>query len=331
MIADGGVALDDEGNLHTWGATISPARKLPEIDVPIASITNGREHIVATDVNGKIYTWGNNHYTQLDAPDSVENVSSVYSDFFQNYVVDEEGKVTAWGNNGFILGTDDYGRDLFQRLLQGGKVTLTVGAVAVVIQVFIGVIVGMISGFYGGRLDNLLMRFAEIISSFPFYPLVITLSAMLPRDVTQQQRLFLIMLILGVLGWPGLARLVRGQILSEREKDFVLAAKALGIKEGNIIMRHILPNVINIVIVQMTLGYASNLLTEAGLSFLGFGVVAPYSSWGNMLTGAQSTTVMESYWWRWVFPALAVFIAALTVNLVGDGIRDALDPKANEK
>ena len=133
-----------------------------------------------------------------------------------------------------------------------------------------------------------------------------------------------------MLGWPGLARLVRGQILSEREKDFVLAAKALGIKEGNIIMRHILPNVINIVIVQMTLGYASNLLTEAGLSFLGFGVVAPYSSWGNMLTGAQSTTVMESYWWvgssqPWQYSLRH------SVNLVGDGIRDALDPKAKMK
>ncbi len=331
MLGDGGVALDDQGELHAWGQSISVARKIPEIDVPIASITNGREHIIATDINGDLHTWGNNHYTQLDVPDSVDSVSMVYADYFQNYVVDEDGEVHAWGNNGFILGTDNFGRDLFERLLQGGKVTLTVGAVAVVIQVFLGVIIGMIAGFYGGRLDNFLMRFAEIISSFPFYPLVITLSAMLPRNVTQQQRLFLIMLILGILGWPSIARLVRGQILAEREKDFVLAAKALGIKEGNIILKHILPNVINIVIVQMTLGYAGNLLTEAGLSFLGFGVVAPYSSWGNMLTGAQSTTVMESYWWRWVFPALAVFIAALTINLVGDGIRDALDPKANEK
>lgn len=332
MVSDGGVALDDQGNLHSWGSSISQARRIPEnIEGKVVSITNGRNHFVAITEDGKAFGWGENKYGQADVPTSLTNVDTVYSDFFQNYAINEDGKVTTWGNDGFLLGTDDQGRDLFGRLLEGGKITLTVGAVAVVIQVVIGVIVGMISGFYGGRIDNLLMRFAEIVSSFPFYPLVITLSATLPYNISQQMRLFMVMLILGVIGWPGIARLVRGQILSEREKDFVLAAKALGIKEKNIIIKHILPNVINIIIVQMTLGYAGNLLTEAGLSFLGFGVVSPYASWGNMLTGSQSTTVMEVYWWRWVFPALAVFIAALTINLVGDGIRDALDPKANEK
>ncbi|MDO9591915.1 MAG: ABC transporter permease, partial [Erysipelotrichaceae bacterium] len=129
----------------------------------------------------------------------------------------------------------------------------------------------------------------------------------------------------------GLARLVRGQILAEREKDFVLAARALGIRSNVIIMRHILPNVINVVIVSMTLGYAGSLLTEAGLSFLGFGVIPPSPSWGNMLTGAQDSTVITFYWWRWILPAVAVLIAALTVNIVGDGLRDAMDPKNNEK
>ena len=175
------------------------------------------------------------------------------------------------------------------------------------------------------------MRFAEIVSSFPFLPLAITLSAFLTGQLDQNQRILMIMVILGIISWPGLARLVRGQILAEREKEFVLAARALGIKSNKVILRHILPNVINLVIVSMTLSYAGSLLTEAGLSFLGFGVVPPNPSWGNMLTGAQRPEVIQFYWWRWILPALAVLFTALSVNLVGDGLREAMDPRANEK
>jgi peptide/nickel transport system permease protein len=162
-------------------------------------------------------------------------------------------------------------------------------------------------------------------------PLAITLSSFLQGYLTQTQKLLMIMIILGVISWPGLARLIRGQILAEREKDFVLAARALGIRSNTIILRHILPNIINIVIVSMTLSYAGSLLTEAGLSFLGFGVVPPSPSWGNMLSGAQQSDVIQLYWWRWILPAVCVLIAALSVNIVGDGLRDAMDPKANEK
>ena len=199
------------------------------------------------------------------------------------------------------------------------------------ISTFLGLLIGLIAGFYGKWVDNLLMRFAEVISSFPFLPLVITLSSFLQGKLTQTERLMMIMVILGLISWPGLARLIRGQILAEREKDFVLAARALGIRSNVIILRHILPNIINIVIVSMTLSYAGSLLTEAGLSFLGFGVVPPSPSWGNMLNGAQQSSVIQLYWWRWILPALCVLIAALSVNIVGDGLRDAMDPKANEK
>ena len=208
---------------------------------------------------------------------------------------------------------------------------MTVGAVAVLISTFIGVLVGLIAGFYGKWLDNFLMRFAEIISSFPFLPLAITLSDFVGRRMAENQRILMIMVILGIISWPGLARLVRGQILAEREKEFVLAARALGIKSKIVIIRHILPNVINLIIVSMTLSYAGSLLTEAGLSFLGFGVKPPSPSWGNMLTGAQRPEVIQFYWWRWVLPALAVLFTALSVNLVGDGLREAMDPRANEK
>ncbi len=293
-------------------------------------IQAGREHATALLADGSVVTWGTNFYGETAMP-QISGVKDVFTDMYQNYTVDENNQLTAWGNDGFVLGSDNFGRDLLSRLLHGGRVSLTVGAIAVVISVILGVIVGMISGFKGGRIDNLLMRLAEIVGSFPFYPLVITLSAMLPPGTKPQQKLVLIMVILGLTGWTGIARLVRGQILQEREKDFVLAARSLGIKEKNIIVRHILPNVMNIVIVQITLGYASSLLSEAGLSFLGFGVPFPYPSWGNMLSDAQSPSVIEKMWWRWVFPGFMVFLTALSVNIIGDGLRDALDPKSNER
>lgn len=324
------MALDDKGKLHMWGPSSYPIMDVPEFASEVLKIQAGREHATVLLADGSVVTWGTDNYGETDMP-QVSNVKDVFSDMYQSYTVNEENQLTAWGNDGFVLGSDNFGRDLLSRLLHGGRVSLTVGAIAVVIQIILGVIVGMIAGFKGGRIDNLLMRMAEIVGSFPFYPLVITLSAMLPPGTKPQQKLVMIMVILGLTGWTGIARLVRGQILQEREKDFVLAARSLGIKESNIIVRHILPNVMNIVIVQITLGYASSLLSEAGLSFLGFGVPFPYPSWGNMLSDAQSPSVIEKMWWRWVFPGFMVFLTALSVNIIGDGLRDALDPKSNER
>lgn len=324
------MALDDNGKVYVWGPSSYPITDIPEFSSEVLKIQAGREHATALLADGSVVTWGTNFYGETAIP-QISGVKDVFTDMYQNYTVDENNQLTAWGNDGFVLGSDNFGRDLLSRLLHGGRVSLTVGAIAVVISVILGVIVGMISGFKGGRIDNLLMRLAEIVGSFPFYPLVITLSAMLPPGTKPQQKLVLIMVILGLTGWTGIARLVRGQILQEREKDFVLAARSLGIKEKNIIVRHILPNVMNIVIVQITLGYASSLLSEAGLSFLGFGVPFPYPSWGNMLSDAQSPSVIEKMWWRWVFPGFMVFLTALSVNIIGDGLRDALDPKSNER
>jgi len=327
--------IDKDGKLYVWGENFNDLLKLPEgiENAKITQITAGRAHFMAVDSEGKLYTWGSNKYNQISIPSALksEKVTYVSAGFYQSYAVSESGKVYGWGNNGFLLGSDEFGRDLALRLLHGGRVSMTVGAVAVLISTFIGLLIGLIAGFYGKWVDNLLMRFAEVISSFPFLPLAITLSSFLQGYLSQTQKLMLIMIILGVISWPGLARLIRGQILAEREKDFVLAARALGIKSNTIILRHILPNIINIVIVSMTLSYAGSLLTEAGLSFLGFGVVPPSPSWGNMLNGAQQSEVIQLYWWRWILPAVCVLIAALSVNIVGDGLRDAMDPKANEK
>ncbi len=324
-----GVAVDSTGKLWQWGSRLENLDKIPEMDGKVVQVSAGREHMLALTEDGSVYGWGNDAYGEAKGTDG--KYERIFSGYFQNYALSEDGNVKGWGLDGFRFGTDQRGRDMYERLIHGGKMTLFIALIAVTIQIVLGVTIGMISGFYGGIVDNLLMRFAEIIASFPFYPLIITISAALPPNTPQKTRMMIIMALLGLLGWTGIARLVRAQILSEREKDYIMAAKALGLKEKKIIMNHILPNILSIVIVQATLGYAGNLLTEAGLSFLGFGVVEPNASWGNMMTAAQSSTVVQYYWWRWLIPSLAIFLTALTVNLMGDALRDALDPKSQER
>ena len=323
-------AVGEDGQTYAWGARSDGANRVPEMEGTPVKIGSARTHISVLTDKGYLYAWGDNHHSQSDYPTD-DGYVDLYSGFFNSYGIKEDGKVNTWGLDGFIIGSDEQGRDLFTRIVHGGKMTLLIALVSVAIQVILGVIVGVIAGFYGGKVDNILMRIAEIIASFPFYPLIITISSLLPAEATQYDRLIMIMVILGVLGWTGIARLVRGEILSEREKDYITAAKALGVTERKIMTRHMIPNIISIIIVQATLGYASNLLTEAGLSFLGFGVKDPYPSWGNMLSKANESGVLEKYWWRWVFPGLSVFLTALTVNLVGDALRDAMDPKAQER
>jgi peptide/nickel transport system permease protein len=328
-------AVDTNGNLYVWGAT---SFGLHDQYIPDAAKTNikqlgvGYDHVAVLTNDGEVYAWGDNQLGQTNVPSNLSNIREIFIDTHQNFIVHEDGSVTTFGLKGYMLGTDEQGRDFIVQLIHGGKITLTVGAVAVLISLVIGVTVGLTAGYFGGRIDNLLMRFAEIISSFPFLPFAITLSALLLGGATTEvQRMLMIMVILGVLSWTGLARLIRGQILSERERDYVLAAKALGIKQKHIIWRHIFPAVISIVIVNATLGYAGSLLTEAGLSFLGFGVQKPSPSWGNILTAAQDVNVIRIYWWRWILPGLAIIIAALSINLVGDALRDAMDPKNAER
>lgn len=327
------IALDDQGNLHTWGSVLHGVMNIPEFEGKVVALGGSKNNHTLLLDNGKVLYWGANQFRQLEMPKRMKDTKyvAIYSDMFQNYAVAEDGSLTAWGHKGFIFGSDQFGRDNLTRLIHGGKISLTVGAIAMVISIIIALIIGMTSGFFGGWLDNILMRFTDVIISIPFLPLAITLSTIVVGRVSEMYRIYMIMVILGVLSWPGLARLIRAHILLEREKDFVLAAKALGVKQSNIILRHILPNIFNLVLVNITLGYAGSLLTEAGLSFLGFGVQAPTPSWGNMLNGAQSSAVIEYYWWRWIIPGIFVVLAALSVNLIGDALRDAMDPKANEK
>lgn len=326
------LALTEDGYVYAWGSSDFGVLEVPqEIQGKVKQIEGGRSHFTALLNDGTVVSWGRDNFGQATAPKKAANVERISSGYFQNYAIGQDGKVETWGLKGYLMGTDGYGRDIFTRLLTGGRMTMTIGAIAVIISMFIGVVIGGFSGYYGGKIDNILMRGAEIVSSIPFLPFAMILSTLMGNNISELGRISVIMVILGVLSWPPLARLVRAQILAEREKEFVTAAKAMGVKQLGIIFRHILPNVITVIIVNVTLDFASCMLIESSLSFLGFGVIEPNPTWGNMLTGSQSSTVIGTYWWRWVFPAAALSLATISINLVGDGLRDAIDPRSNER
>ena len=220
------------------------------------------------------------------------------------------------------LGTDTTGRDVWARIVHAGRVSLSVGFVAVSISTLIGLLVGGIAGYAGGRTDLLLMRVTDMVMAFPSLVMIITIAAVLGPSIYNT------MLIIGVLSWPGTARLVRGQFLSFREQQFVLAARATGVPPYQIVLRHLLPNVVGTVTVAATFGMANAILQEASLSFLGLGVQAPTPRWGNMLQDAQSHGILEGMPWLWIAPGLMIALAVLSINFVGDGLRDALDPRS---
>lgn len=225
------------------------------------------------------------------------------------------------------LGTDEQGRDILLRVFYGGRISIMIGLVTALITVVIGATVGAIAGFYGGRVDNILMRFAEIVYSLPFMPIMITLSFALMWRVPSQQKLFMVMIILAIISWPGLARLVRGQILSLREQDFMVATTALGLSTRSKIFKHLLPNTLSYIIVTATLEMASAILTEASLSFLGLGVIPPTPTWGNMIERARDIKVFSSMPWMWIPPGILIILTVVSINLLGEGLRDAFDPK----
>ncbi len=231
------------------------------------------------------------------------------------------------GGNIYLLGTDINGRDNFSRLLFGGRISLTIGFLALFVSFPLGMLYGGISGYLGGKIDFFMMRLAEAIMSIPSFYLLIILASILPANMTSVQRFTLIILILALIGWAGFARVVRGMVLSIKNLEFVQASESLGASKLRIIIKHVLPQTMSYVIIAMTLSVPSYILAESGLSFLGLGIQQPDASWGNMLKEAQEFINIISRPWL-LTPGFLIFIAVLSFNLIGDTIRDVLDPKS---
>ncbi len=220
-----------------------------------------------------------------------------------------------------LLGTDDLGRDVFSRLVYGGRVSMAVGLLASLSQIILGTLAGAIAGYFGGVIDSFIMRTADVIMCFPFFLVAIALASFVGPSMKN------IIIIMAIIYWTNVARIVRGEVLSLKKREYIDAARTFGLNSWEIIIHHIVPNVAATVTVYATLAIANGILTEAALSFLGLGVKPTVPSWGNMLSAAQSMRVLQKQWWLWVPPGLMVLLTVMAINFLGDGLRDALDPK----
>lgn len=325
-------SFDDSGNvMDASGATVAMVSPF------VISASDGNTVIpddlrealltaVSADVSDVTYTDadGAEHtYTiSYDAYSKVYNVTETT----ENLVYDRYASPSAehW------LGTDGNGMDMLTRLMYGGRVSLIIGFIVVFIAAGLGVIMGGISGYFGGWVDNLIMRIVDVFYCLPSMPIIIILgSAMDAMRLDPWIRMIYLMLILGFLSWPSIARLVRGQILSLREQEFMLATEATGISIPHRIIRHLIPNVMPQLIVSCTMSLGSTIITEATLSFLGLGVKFPFASWGNIISDVNNAFVMTNYWFIWIPAGICLLLAVLGFNFVGDGLRDAFDPKMN--
>lgn len=218
------------------------------------------------------------------------------------------------------LGTDQVGRDVLSRVIYAARVSLTVGIGAVAISAIIGTILGLVSGYFGGLIDGIIMRVTDMFMSFPYIMFILVVASIVGPGLTN------IVIILGVLGWPGIARLVRGNVLAIKQSDYVKASIALGYSTPRILFKHILPNTVAPILIYATSGVAGAILDEAALSFLGLGVQPPDASWGNMLSSAQSISILTNQPWLWIPPGIFILLTVLSINYIGDALRDALDP-----
>ena len=317
----GGVSLDGEPVAYASRYTVNPqdsdtflTREFKE--TLLADIEAQKDTFSFTDEAGETA-----EYTIKFEPatNSWSILKTVDSHVFDTY---------GYPSSAHWLGTDRNGMDMLTRLMYGGRVSLYIGFIVVIIETLIGVVLGGISGYFGGWVDNLIMRIVDVFYCIPSMPIIIILGAAMDAGrVDPQIRMIYLMLILGFLGWPGIARLVRGQIRSLREQEFMTAAEATGLSVHRRIFRHLIPNVIPQLIVTMTMSLGSTIITEATLSFLGLGVKFPFASWGNIINDVNDTYVLTNYWFIWIPAGVCLLLTVLAFNLVGDGLRDAFDPK----
>ncbi|MBE9916715.1 ABC transporter permease [Paenibacillus donghaensis] len=226
------------------------------------------------------------------------------------------------------LGTDALGRDVLTRVLQAGRISLTVGLASMVLSVFIGSLLGAIAGYYRGIVDQIIMRIADLLLTIPGLPILFIFGALLSEwKVPPEYRMYIVMFMLGFVNWPGLARMIRGQMLSLREREFMQAAIVLGLRDSRKLFHHLLPNIVPLLIVIATLNIGGSILSESVLSFFGLGVMAPTPTWGNMIDAANNLIDFQERPWLWIPPGFSIFATVIAINIFGDGLRDVLDPK----
>ena len=321
--------IDEDGGIFAEGAELAFISRyvvqpiLPDIFLSrafkeelVATLEDGGEEFMFTDPNGEAH-----EYTIRYRAD-VKNWSVLQETATRVYDTYASPSRTHW------LGTDRNGMDMLTRLMYGGRVSLVIGFIVEIISTVLGIIMGGLAGYFGKWVDNLIMRIVDIFYCIPSMPIIIILgAAMDAMSVDPQIRMIYLMLILGFLGWPGMARLIRGQILSLREQEFMTATEACGISVSRRIFKHLIPNVIPQIIVSVSMGIGGTIITESTLSFLGLGVKFPFASWGNIINDVNNTFVLTTYWFIWIPAGTLLLLTVLAFNLVGDGLRDAFDPK----
>lgn len=310
MLGGGIRFLDGQGRFHPWPFVY--AKKYETVELEDGERIEQLVWDTSTRYPLKLFTRGDS-YTLLGFLESDVHL----------FGVEEPARM-------FVLGTDIFGRDLFSRILKGAQVSMTVGLIGVSLSLLLGLFIGGMAGYFGGKLDYGLMRLVEVVMAIPALYLVLTIRFAFGSQLDSRLNYALIVLVLAFIGWASHARVIRGMVLSIKEREFVTAARALGVRDSTVVVRHILPNTLSFVIVAATLDVPYFILGEVALSFLGVGIQEPHASWGLMLQSAQQVSYLQQYPWI-VMPGVFIFIAVLAFNFLGDGLRDATDPRTVPK
>ena len=284
--------------------------------------------------------WGETEVDRTQVAQIYTEEKTVINEFGEEITIIQEIEIfndnlKAYPSKDHLLGTDEKGMDIFVRLMYGGRISLTIGFIVVILETILGVLLGGLAGYFGGKVDQVIMRIVDVFNCIPMLPILLIASAVLDafsiaEIINNSDRIYFLMLIITVFGWSGCARMVRGQILSLREQEFIVATEVMGIPTWRRIFVHLIPNVMPQLIVNMTLGLGSIILYESTLSYLGLGVQIPYAAWGTMISSSKNPEILSDYMNMWLPAGILIVLAVLGFNFVGDGLRDAMDPKSKK-